>query len=443
MKSFLISDATKNKKYPFLILGGVLFLLFINSNSLFLKDRLINNIFIFLSGVIYVRWILFWYKNNFDQKNKKIFLLTLSVTVLCSFYFMTLGNKLGEAEKIVFGFLPFLIIFPIYSFLVNHKNDMLFRIIAILVAISAIGIVIISDLDNLKSKRLLCNFKNGDFYNNTCRIDNSYTLKKSLYGIGIEIPRQYGYAAILKKRENGNLTGKIISLAIDNGYKGEVTLFTDKLFTMESVQQSIIPFVVTDDENNSDSYLGLFELSNNKDLVIHTDSYFIGRNIQLGDVTLAEGFYNNFVTQKFFDPSENTNKEIQLKVGGLLNKFYPNADCQEYEKVVERTRGDGQSYKVCIFENGNQCETETYKKGQCPIDGVPITDTESEEERYCLVTGGWTSGVTDTPSGCFFLGNERLCRLKGYYNGKCEKTEPIKEIDPDDHNYDYGWSIRR
>jgi hypothetical protein len=404
------------------IIGGAMFLLFLNNNSLFSIDRFLHNLFIFLSGFIYFLWIIFWYKKNSDNKKKRIFLWVLVLTIPLAFYLMTLGNQLGETEKIIFGFLPFLIIFPIYSFLINHKKDIFFRIIAILVAISAIGIVIISDSERFKSNRLICNLKKGDFDDNICRIDNLYTLKKSLYGVAIDIPEQYGYWAFLKKRKDGNLTGKTTSLAVDNGYKGEVTLFTDKINFIDTVRTTVIPFVVTHDDNK-DYYLGFFEIKKNPnknttEIITHSDSYFIGRDIEIGKTTIKPGYYNNFLTQEIFNPKENTNKKIELRVGGFLNKFYLNEDCTKSTKIEEKTRGDGQSYKICIFDNGNQCEAETYKKGGCPIKGVPVDDLENDAEIYCRINGGM---IIKESSTCAFIRNKSFCNINEYFDGKCEK----------------------
>jgi hypothetical protein len=315
-----------------------------------------------------------------------------------------------------------LIIFPICSFLINHKNDILFRIIAISVLVSAIGIIIISDSERFRLNRLICNLKKGDFYDNTCRIDNLYTLEKSLYGIAIEIPEQYGYWAFLKKRKDGNLTGEIISLAVDNGYIGEVTLLTNKINLIDTVKRTVIPFVITHD-NNKDYYLGLFEINKNSnknttEIITHSDSYFLGRNINIRETTITKGYYNNFLTQEIFNPKENTNKKIELRVGGFLNKFYLNEDCTKSTKIEEKTRGDGQSYKICIFDNGNQCEAETYKKGGCPIKGVPVDDLENDAEIYCRINGGM---IIEESSTCAFIRNKSFCNIDEYFDGKCEK----------------------
>lgn len=78
-------------------------------------------------------------------------------------------------------------------------------------------------------------------------------------------------------------------------------------------------------------------------------------------------------------------------------------------------RGDGGEYGVCVFPNGRQCEEWALLRADCPPGGIVIGNTLSDEDTYCLITGGV---LRDDPSQCL-LPTGKICDLGAFYSGKC------------------------
>ena len=78
------------------------------------------------------------------------------------------------------------------------------------------------------------------------------------------------------------------------------------------------------------------------------------------------------------------------------------------------TRNDGSQYNVCYFIDNRQCEEWALLRGDCPINGRKITGYDTEEQRYCVITGGQVDINKNT---CTFQGQN--CDLGKYYDGAC------------------------
>ena len=89
-------------------------------------------------------------------------------------------------------------------------------------------------------------------------------------------------------------------------------------------------------------------------------------------------------------------------------------------------RGDGGEYGVCTFADGRQCEEWALMRGECPADGIRVDGFITPEARYCVITGGNYTVVsqrnTKREEGRCTFPNRRSCDAEAYYEGKCPRT---------------------
>jgi putative hemolysin len=80
------------------------------------------------------------------------------------------------------------------------------------------------------------------------------------------------------------------------------------------------------------------------------------------------------------------------------------------------TSSTGQ-YGICLFPDGKQCEEWAMMWEYCPVGGIDIANL-APAEAYCLITGGM---LLDHATNCkLFTG--KMCGLKDYYLGKCQRN---------------------
>ena len=106
----------------------------------------------------------------------------------------------------------------------------------------------------------------------------------------------------------------------------------------------------------------------------------------------------------FANPSQNC-----VKQGGTLQ--------------IER-RPDGGQYGICVFTDNYQCEEWALFRGECPKKGLRVTGYVTPAGRYCAITGGRYTVVSETASGeqgvCSLPGG-KTCNAADYYAGKCSR----------------------
>src|SRR5258708_3524322 len=94
-----------------------------------------------------------------------------------------------------------------------------------------------------------------------------------------------------------------------------------------------------------------------------------------------------------------------VKQGGLLK--------------IER-RPDGGQYGVCIFTDNYQCEEWALLRGECPKNGLRVTGYVTAAGRYCAITGGRYTVVTETASaeqGAGSLPDGKARKAEAYHPG--------------------------
>jgi putative hemolysin len=107
----------------------------------------------------------------------------------------------------------------------------------------------------------------------------------------------------------------------------------------------------------------------------------------------------------------------------LANPASQNCVRQGGTLKIER-RPDGGQYGVCVFTDNYQCEEWALLRGECPKNGLRVTGYVTPAGRYCAITGGRYTVVTESAAGetgvCSLPGG-KACDAAGYYAGTCSR----------------------
>jgi putative hemolysin len=105
----------------------------------------------------------------------------------------------------------------------------------------------------------------------------------------------------------------------------------------------------------------------------------------------------------------------------LANPASQNCVKQGGTLKIER-RPDGGQYGVCIFTDNYQCEEWALFRAECPKNGLRVTGYVTPAGRYCAITGGRYTVVTESAAGeqgvCSLPGG-KACNAEAYYAGSC------------------------
>ena len=105
----------------------------------------------------------------------------------------------------------------------------------------------------------------------------------------------------------------------------------------------------------------------------------------------------------------------------LANPASQNCATQGGTLTIER-RPDGGQYGVCTFTDNYQCEEWALFRGECPRNGLRVTGYVTPAGRYCAITGGRYTVVTESASretGVCSLPGGKACDAAAYYAGTC------------------------
>jgi putative hemolysin len=107
----------------------------------------------------------------------------------------------------------------------------------------------------------------------------------------------------------------------------------------------------------------------------------------------------------------------------LANPASQNCVKQGGTLKIER-RPDGGQYGVCVFTDNYQCEEWALLRGECPKNGLRVTGYVTPAGRYCAITGGRYTVVTESAAGetgvCSLPGG-KACDAAAYYAGTCSR----------------------
>jgi putative hemolysin len=107
----------------------------------------------------------------------------------------------------------------------------------------------------------------------------------------------------------------------------------------------------------------------------------------------------------------------------LANPASQNCVKQGGTLTIER-RPDGGQYGVCTFADNYQCEEWALFRGECPKNGLRVTGYVTPAGRYCAITGGRYTVVTESASsetGVCSLPGGKACDAAAYYAGTCAR----------------------
>jgi putative hemolysin len=107
----------------------------------------------------------------------------------------------------------------------------------------------------------------------------------------------------------------------------------------------------------------------------------------------------------------------------LANPASQNCVKQGGTLTIER-RPDGGQYGICVFTDNYQCEEWALFRGDCPKNGLRVTGYVTRAGRYCAITGGRYTVVTESAAGetgvCSLPGG-KTCDAAAYYAGTCSR----------------------
>ena len=113
---------------------------------------------------------------------------------------------------------------------------------------------------------------------------------------------------------------------------------------------------------------------------------------------------------------------VALAQAQLANPASQNCVARGGTLQMER-RPDGGQYGVCVFADNRQCEEWAMFRGECPVGGLRVTGYVTPAARYCVITGGrytviTNSGAANEQGACSLPGGQ-ACRADAYYAGTC------------------------
>jgi putative hemolysin len=107
----------------------------------------------------------------------------------------------------------------------------------------------------------------------------------------------------------------------------------------------------------------------------------------------------------------------------LVNPASQNCVKQGGTLTIE-SRPDGGQYGICVFTDNYQCEEWALFRGDCPKNGLRVTGYVTPAGRYCAITGGRYTVVTESAAGetgvCSLPGG-KTCDAAAYYAGTCSR----------------------
>jgi len=437
----------KNLPYHWSLIGGILFLILAKVDNLFLLLNILKISIYFISGIVLMSVIIFCYNKMLSKKTKKAFLVFLTIFSPFIISIMAWGNSLGTIEMFVYGAIALLLFLIIIIFILINPKKIKKRSLILLFLLVFFSIIVIFNKDSINGeiRHFNCERRGGNYYNGSdyCHFKNKNSIKKNLFGVQINIPGNEEQIATLLFRKGNSLIGNILDSKTNSRIRGSVELYSEKITMLGGPSEFIIPFMLKY-KNDKYYYLGLFQTDSRNaykdgysfyDKINHIDSYFIGRNIKLGNTKLGKhglhdgkfyGSVNVPVFQEYYEEGAGKKKEIELRVDKYKqSKFYLYKKCENIGVLIKKKKGNGEFYEVCIMKNGGQCTPDAYRRGVCPMEGFKLSEFLINQDRdkipynieaksYCLA-----KGILNVDGTCWST-DGTVCPMEDYYNGKCD-----------------------
>lgn len=248
--------------------------------------------------------------------------------------------------------------------------------------------------------------------------------KQVLPGKVIDIPDKPDQEIKMKRVRNGTIEGYIRNKETKKETGEKVIAYVNKVkATSLDAQSFLMPFEIESKQGKS-AYLGtfsFFSVYENKETEFFYKKIYLLNAYNFGEryfidaiFDIGSGPYSQPV--KILAHSTDTpdkQEQIILRYYSELSRYVEDNGCEG--QIVNRERGDGKTYEVCIYENGNECAVEAYNHGNCPVAGYDISIAKSDPEKFGIVSGHLFR------NGEFkFRGNYDHCTIDDFYYGRCE-----------------------
>lgn len=247
-----------------------------------------------------------------------------------------------------------------------------------------------------------------------------------ILGATIIIPDKEGYGAKMTNIKGDNLKGVIKDLQTGKKSGGEVIAYVDKMMNLSDDGSSfILPFELDYGKQEKYLYLGIFYFEfDNTSIINKADSpktlkrpysYLLGKNITLEKIdSFIPGPYSYTINLEYFN-NEGVKNELALRSYYEHSAFEVAKKCEDIGSIVNRKRGDGKSYDVCVFDGSHECTLEAYEKGNCPVKGYDVSITDNPIEKW-----GIAQGFLFKNGKFIFRANYEPCTIDDFYFGRCE-----------------------
>ncbi len=291
---------------------------------------------------------------------------------------------------------------------------------------------------NEKINNFICE-KKGGFWGGegVCLPNNNQTAaQKNIIGTDVKIPDRENEIAKIKSKIGEKIIGEVVDAKTGEKIGAEVVAYPEKIRSTSNRFRFVMPFEVDYGETEKYFYLGLFGfpediMSNNYKFykkIDHIDSYLIGKNILLDEFTVdTDGVYEGLFYGATADLAKlsyraKDNQDVEQKIELKLYRSYPyfelNKNCEEVGQIINKKRGDGQEYSICLFENGNQCELGRFNRRMCVRGGYNVSG-KNEVEAYAIIND-WFYSIAENKYISPDPNNRDVCTIQDYFDGKCD-----------------------
>ncbi|MFA5248582.1 MAG: hypothetical protein WC415_05190 [Patescibacteria group bacterium] len=423
--------------YFFAIIGGLSSFYF-TRNSISSEVNsilLVSSIFLLCTG--FIACVIYIARRKIDYQLGD---LLAFLAVVLFFNAMKFGYSLGWAETIILPSVIFILLIPVYLFLIKHPKQII-RSFFWLSLFVCTTIVLSSH-----SKTFFTSYcelvRGGKGINGDCYSMDKRSASRNILNTVIKHPETNGIEITLSKRKGANIIGESRESYI-LGYgniNNKIEAYPDDILKIPDSLYFTMPFSTINSNGDRNYYLGLFEVAlptlseSNSDeefykfykSITHLESYFIGKNIIIGRAELGiNGFvdglyygkYGTLIFQKYQESVNQDEKTLNLIVSSGLDDLkplmYEKKKCKELGEVKELIRGDGKKYSVCSFGAIGQCEIGLYERVDCPRNGFDISKYKTEAEIYSAAMGKFF-----TAEGEIRNDGKPYYSVYDYYNGK-------------------------
>lgn len=222
--------------------------------------------------------------------------------------------------------------------------------------------------------------------------------RKTFVGKVLSHPDDVSLEIVFTDEKKGVVEGYVRNRASREKTGNRVFAYTDHILVQENSKGSFYAPLYIETAQGMTAYLGLFSFFENgppkkynnyyKNIYL-MNSYSFGDKVVIDEIKLIRiGSYSSqfsILIHSAHAPQDK--KSVDLRYFYELDQYLEYEGCVDPKKIISRERGDGKSYDICLFENGNECAMDTYEKGNCPFNGYEVSQINDEMVKYGIVKG--------------------------------------------------------